>query len=141
MVFEPLGAHALFDNLSVHVVDDDFANGWRSAGKGELHVDDQVAGITDYLFSGAPCCCIHNPENDRHAYLIEKVRTAAADGVLFWPMRFCEPDAFERPQLIERLKHEGIPSLTLEMDVTTSNFEWAKTRVEAFCEMLGGLEE
>jgi len=27
------------------------------------------------------------------------------------------------------------------MDLTTSNFESAKTRVEAFCEMIGGLEE
>ena len=141
MVFEPLGAHAVFDGLRVHVADDDFANGWRSAAKGDLHVGDWVAGITDYLFSGAPCCCIHNPESDRHAYLIEKVKTAEADGVLFWPMRFCEPDAFERPQLIERLKQEGIPSFTLEMDLTTRNFEWARTRVEAFCEMIGGLEE
>ena len=141
MVFEPLGLHALFDNLGVYVADDDFASGWRSAAKGELQVGDWVAGITDYLFSGAPCCCIHNPERDRHTYLIEKVRAAGADGVLFWPIRFCEPDAFDRPKLSARLKQEGIPSFTLEMDLTTSNFEWARTRVEAFCEMIGGLEE
>ena len=141
MVFEPLGGHALLDGLAGHVVDDDFANGWRSAAKGELRVDDWVSGITDYLFGGAPCCCIHNPQSDRHAYLIEKVKTTEADGVLFWPMRFCEPDAFDRPQLSVRLKQEGIPSFTLEMDLTTSNFEWARTRVEAFYEMIGGLEE
>jgi benzoyl-CoA reductase subunit C len=141
MVFEPLGAHAVLDALHAHVVDDDFANGWRSAAKGDLQVDDLVAGTADYLFGGAPCCCLHNPQSDRHTYLIEKVKAADADGVLFWPMRFCEPDAFDRPQLSERLKQEGIPSYTLEMDLTASNFESAKTRVEAFCEMIGGLEE
>ncbi len=141
MVFEPLGGHALLDCLLAWVVDDDFANGWRSAAKGELRVDDLAAGIADYLFGAAPCCCIHHPENDRHTYLIEKVRQSGADGVLFWPMRFCEPDAFDRPQLIERLRQEGIPAFTLEMDLTTSNFEWARTRVEAFCEMIGGLAE
>ena len=141
MVFEPLGAQAVFDGLRAHVVDDDFANGWRSAAKGDLQVDDLVTGTADYLFSGAPCCCLHNPQRDRHSYLIEKVRAADADGVLFWPMRFCEPDAFDRPQLSERLKQEGIPFFTLEMDLTTSNFESAKTRVEAFLEMIGGLEE
>lgn len=141
MVFGPLGAQAVFDGLRAHVVDDDFANGWRSAAKGDLQVDDLVTGTADYLFSGAPCCCLHNPQRDRHSYLIEKVKAADADGVLFWPMRFCEPDAFDRPQLSERLKQEGIPFFTLEMDLTTSNFESAKTRVEAFLEMIGGLEE
>jgi len=65
---------------------------------------------------------------------------ADADGVLFWSIRFCEPDAFDRPQLSERLKQEGIPAVTLEMDLATGNFEPIKTRVEAFCEMIGGLE-
>lgn len=140
MVFEPVGALAVFDDLPADVVDDDFANGWRSAAKGDLQVDDLVAGITDYVYSGAPCCCIYHPESDRHAYLVEKVKAAGADGVLFWSIRFCEPDAFDRPQLTERLKQEGIPAFTLEMDLATGNFESAKTRVEAFCEMIGGLE-
>ena len=103
-------------------------------------VDDLVAGITDYVYSGAPCCCIYHPESDRHAYLVEKVKAAEADGVLFWAIRFCEPDAFDRPQLAERLKQEGIPAFTLEMDLATGNFESVKTRAEAFCEMIGGLE-
>jgi bcr-type benzoyl-CoA reductase subunit C len=140
MVFEPFVMHAVLDGLQAHVVDDDFANGWRSASKGELQVDDWIAGTADYLFGGAPCCCLHNPQNDRHTYLIEKVKTADADGVLFWAMRFCEPDAFDRPQLARRLRQEGIPSFTLEMDLATSNFQPAKTRVEAFLEMIGGLE-
>ena len=140
MVFEPVGAYAVFDDLQADVVDDDFANGWRSAAKGALQVDDLVAGITDYVYSGAPCCCIYHPESDRHAYLVEKVKAADADGVLFWSIRFCEPDAFDRPQLAERLKQEGIPAFTLEMDLAMSNFESVKTRVEAFCEMIGGLE-
>lgn len=140
MVFDPVGAYAVFDDVHADVVDDDFANGWRSIAKGALQVDDLVAGIADYVYSGAPCCCIYHPENDRHAYLVEKVKAADADGVLFWSIRFCEPDAFDRPQLAERLKQEGIPTFTLEMDLTMSNFESVKTRVEAFCEMIGGLE-
>jgi len=140
MVFEPVGAFAVFDDVQADVVDDDFANGWRSAAKGALQVDDLAAGITDYVYSGAPCCCIYHPESDRHAYLVEKAKAADADGVLFWSIRFCEPDAFDRPQLSERLKQEGIPAVTLEMDLATGNFEPIKTRVEAFCEMIGGLE-
>ncbi len=140
MVFEPLEAFAVFDEIGAQVVDDDFASGWRSVAKGDLAVGDLAAGITEYLYGPAPCCCVYHPENDRHDYLVAKARAAAADGVLFWPIRFCEPDAFDRPQLIERLRQEGIPASTLEMDLGAGSFEAVRTRVEAFCEMIGGLE-
>ncbi len=138
MVFDPLAAYEMFDEMNAAVVDDDFANGWRSVSKAPLAVDDLVAGITDYLFAHAPCCCIYNPENDRHPYLIEQARGCEADGVIFWYVKFCEPDAFDRPQLMERLKQSGIPATTVDLELSQANFDAMKTRVSAFCEMLEG---
>jgi benzoyl-CoA reductase/2-hydroxyglutaryl-CoA dehydratase subunit BcrC/BadD/HgdB len=77
------------DELEVDVVDDDFANGWRTASKGDLKTDNLLEGVTEYLFHPAPCCCIFNPENDRHDYLLNKVKQSNADGVLFWYIKFC----------------------------------------------------
>jgi benzoyl-CoA reductase/2-hydroxyglutaryl-CoA dehydratase subunit BcrC/BadD/HgdB len=90
------------------------------------------------LFNPAPCCCIYNPENDRHTYLLNKVKQSRADGVLFWYIKFCEPDAFDRPQLMNRLKAEGIPAAFIDMELSMSNFEALKTRINAFCEILEG---
>jgi bcr-type benzoyl-CoA reductase subunit C len=136
MVFDPLEAHKILDDLAVDIVDDDLANGWRTVSKETLKVDNLVEGITEYLFNPAPCCCIYNPDNDRHAYLVKKVKQSQAKGVLFWYIKFCEPDAFDHPQLAKRLKKEGIPSAFIDLELSMSNLEAIRTRLNAFCEIL-----
>jgi bcr-type benzoyl-CoA reductase subunit C len=140
MVFDPLEAQRLFDAAGVDVVDDDFASGWRSASKDTLRVNDLAAGIAEYLFGGAPCCCIHNPVQNRHDYLVQKVRATDADGVIFWYIKFCEPDAFDRPQLLARLGEEGIAATVVEIDLSIKSIESLRTRIQAFGEMIGGLD-
>jgi bcr-type benzoyl-CoA reductase subunit C len=136
MVFDPLRIYKVLDDLGACVVDDDFANGWRTVSKKELKTDNLVEGITDFLFKPAPCCCIYNPDNDRHPYLLDKVKDSGADGVLFWYIKFCEPDAFDRPQLMKHLKDAGIPVAFIDLELTMTNFDAARTRISAFCEML-----
>jgi benzoyl-CoA reductase/2-hydroxyglutaryl-CoA dehydratase subunit BcrC/BadD/HgdB len=136
MVFDPLEIYKILDELGVCVVDDDFANGWRTAAKGTLNTGNLVAGIADFLFKPAPCCCIYNPANDRHPYLLEKVKAAGADGVLFWYIKFCEPDAFDRPQLMKHLRDANIPVAQIDLELTMTNFDAVRTRIGAFCEIL-----
>lgn len=138
MVFDPIAAAPIFDEVGAAVVDDDFANGWRSAAKTTLRTEPLVEGLAAHLFDHAPCCCIYTPDNDRHDYLVGKARACRADGVVFWYTKFCEPDAFDRPQLAARLKAAGIPSTTIEMELSMRQFDAARTRIQAFCELLGG---
>lgn len=136
MVFDPLEIHEIIDELGACVVDDDFANGRRTVSKGNLNTENLVEGITDYLFNPAPCCCIYNPANDRHPYLLDRVRKSGADGVLFWYTKFCEPDAFDRPQLTKHLKNANIPVSFVDLELTMTNFDAIRTRISAFCEIL-----
>jgi bcr-type benzoyl-CoA reductase subunit C len=138
LVFDPMAIYPIFDELNADIVDDDFANGWRSVSKTELNTDNLVEGVTDYLFGPSPCCCLYNPDNDRHDYLVEKAKKTEADGVLFWYMNFCEPDAFDIPQLKARLKEEGIPTVSIDVELTMTNLDAVKTRINAFCEMVEG---
>jgi benzoyl-CoA reductase/2-hydroxyglutaryl-CoA dehydratase subunit BcrC/BadD/HgdB len=138
MVFDPIEVYKIFDELGADIVDDDFANGWRSVSKKYLNVPNLTEGITEFLFNPAPCCCIYNPDNDRHPYLLNKVKQAGADGILFWYIKFCEPDAFDRPQLLKRFKKEGIPAAFIDIELSMTNFEAIKTRIHAFCEILEG---
>jgi benzoyl-CoA reductase/2-hydroxyglutaryl-CoA dehydratase subunit BcrC/BadD/HgdB len=137
MIFDPLEIYRLMDELEVDIVDDDFANGWRTVSKGDLKTDNLLEGVTEYLFSPAPCCCIYNPDNDRHEYLLNLARQSNADGVLFWYIKFCEPDAFDRPQLMKHLKEADIPNAYIDLELSMSNFDAVKTRINAFCEILG----
>jgi benzoyl-CoA reductase/2-hydroxyglutaryl-CoA dehydratase subunit BcrC/BadD/HgdB len=136
MVFDPLEIYKIFDELEVCIVDDDFANGWRTVSKEALKTANLVEGITDFLFKPAPCCGIYNPANDRHPYLLDKVKESGADGVLFWYIKFCEPDAFDRPQLMKYLKDAGFPVAFIDLELTMTNFDAVKTRIGAFCEIL-----
>jgi bcr-type benzoyl-CoA reductase subunit C len=138
MVFDPLESYKIFDALKIDIVDDDLANGWRTVSKESLQVENLVEGITQYLFNPAPCCCIYNPDNDRHPYLLNKLKQSGADGILFWYIKFCEPDAFDRPQLMNRFREAGIPAAFIDMELSMSNFEAIKTRINAFCEILEG---
>ena len=140
MVFDPLAIHRIIDESGAWVVDDDFANGWRTVSKGDLKVDNLVEGITDFLFKPAPCCCIYNPDNDRHPYLLDKVKESRADGVLLWYIKFCEPDAFDRPQLMKQLKGANIPVSYIDLELTMTNFDAVRTRIGAFCEILAGVK-
>jgi bcr-type benzoyl-CoA reductase subunit C len=138
MVFDPLECYKIFDELKVDIVDDDLASGWRTVSKESLKVENLVEGITQYLFQPAPCCCIYNPDNDRHPYLLNKVKQSGADGIFLWYIKFCEPDAFDRPQLMNRFKEAGIPAAFIDMELSMSNFEAVRTRINAFCEILEG---
>jgi bcr-type benzoyl-CoA reductase subunit C len=138
MVFDPLDSYRIFDELRINIVDDDLANGWRTVSKENLQVENLVEGIAQYLFQPAPCCCIYNPDNDRHPYLLNRIKQSGADGILFWYIKFCEPDAFDRPQLMNHFKGGGIPAAVIDMELTMSNFEAIKTRINAFCEILEG---
>jgi bcr-type benzoyl-CoA reductase subunit C len=136
MVFDPLEIHKIIDESGACVVDDDFANGWRTVSKGDLATDNLVEGISEFLFNPTPCCCIYNPDNDRHPYLLNRVKESKADGVLFWYIKFCEPDAFDRPQLMQLFKDENIPVSFIDLELTMTNFDAVRTRINAFCEML-----
>ena len=136
MVFDPLEIYKILDESEICVVDDDFANGWRTVAKNELKSKNLTRGITEYLFNPIPCCCIYNPDNDRHSYLLQKFKDSGADGVLFWYIKFCEPDAFDRPQLTKRLKEAGIPAGFIDLELTMTNFDAVRTRINAFCEIL-----
>lgn len=138
MVFDPLECYKIFDELKIDIVDDDLANGWRTVSKASLSVENLVESVTQYLFNPTPCCCIYNPDNDRHPYLLDKVKQSGADGLLFWYIKFCEPDAFDRPQLMDRFKEAGIPAAFIDMELSMSNSEAVKTRINAFCEILEG---
>ena len=138
MLFDPMEIHSIMDELGLCTVDDDFSNGRRSVSKGTLKTDKLVDGIAEFLFNPAPCCCIYNPEKDRHSYLVDMVRDSEADGVIFWYVKFCEPDAFDRPQLMNRLKDEGIPATVIELELSMSNLDAVRTRINAFSEILEG---
>lgn len=131
---EPLDLLKVFDELEIYIVDDDMTNGTRRYSKGVLKGIEPV-DIDNFIFGGSPCSTLFNPSKNRSLYLAEKAKTNNA-GVVLWQIKFCEPEAFERPDLTNYLKQQGIHVTSFEVELQMSSFEGIKTRLQTFKEIM-----
>jgi benzoyl-CoA reductase/2-hydroxyglutaryl-CoA dehydratase subunit BcrC/BadD/HgdB len=56
--------------------------------------------------------------------------------VIFYTVKFCEPELFYHPGLRAGLQRAGIPSVVIEADIGEALPGQALTRIEAFLEMI-----
>ncbi len=131
---EPLELAKVFDELEMYIVDDDMTSGSRHYSKGVLAGIDAVS-IDNFVFGGSPCSTLYNPSKDRRAYLAYKAAENKASVVL-WQIKFCEPEAFERPDLMAYLKQHGVAVTSFEVELQMNSFEGIKTRLQAFKEIM-----
>lgn len=135
IVPQPLSLLKVFDAAGTRVVGDDFAGAYRLFSK-EPAAALLGSEIDKYLLSGAPCSTLHRDGQDRGKYLAARVRELGADGFVNWHIKFCEPEAFDRPHLLDELRRQRIPTLVLEVETSSRNFDALRTRLEAFVELI-----
>jgi benzoyl-CoA reductase/2-hydroxyglutaryl-CoA dehydratase subunit BcrC/BadD/HgdB len=75
-----------------------------------------------------------NPIQERLEHLLGLVETTGARGVIFYDVKFCEPELFDIPDLGKALRAAGVPSLAIETDLGQS--QQVLTRLQAFVEMI-----
>ena len=76
------------------------------------------------------------PSDERFNRIIQSVRDFRVDGVISETIRYCVPYCHDLPLLTERLKEEGVPILSLDVEYGSSGSGQIRTRVQAFLEML-----
>ncbi len=117
---------------------DDLCSGSRhflnrpSVGHAEA---DPLAALADYYLERPPCPTKYHPAHEPGAHLLDQVRQARAEGVVFVAEKFCEPHAFDYTRVLPALDRAGVPHLLLEMEQTPS-LEALRTRLQAFVEIL-----
>ena len=129
----------IIEELGARVVGDDLCSGSR-----HFHdlVDDQgpspIAALADYFLRRSPCPAKLHPQHDPGPYLLEQVRTARADGVVFVLEKYCDPHAFERALTLPALDGARVPHLLLDAPGAeqSASLEGVRTRLQAFIEML-----
>jgi benzoyl-CoA reductase subunit C len=133
------------DELGAQVVGDDLCTGSRffsSLVNESAFVapsteprSDPITALADYYLQRPLCPTKYHPGHDPGSYLLERVRQAQAEGVVFVPEKFCEPHTFTYAMVRPALDRAGMPHLLLEMEQTPS-LEALRTRLQAFVEML-----
>jgi benzoyl-CoA reductase/2-hydroxyglutaryl-CoA dehydratase subunit BcrC/BadD/HgdB len=138
IVPEPAPLLRVFDELKVNIVSDDMMNSERLLSRkplASLSPDE----IVRYVFESHPCSTLMDENNHRAKFLLERIKQEKIDGFIIWDVKFCEPEGFDRPQLINFLKENKIPSLVFEVEMQMKTYEGIKTRLQSFVESLEAL--
>jgi benzoyl-CoA reductase subunit C len=94
-----------------------------------------LEAISRRYLSNFPCARMY-PSTERFDRIVRLAREARVDGIISETIRYCVPYAHDIPLLSDRLKAEGIPLLTLDIEYGTSGSGQIRTRVQAFLEMV-----
>jgi benzoyl-CoA reductase/2-hydroxyglutaryl-CoA dehydratase subunit BcrC/BadD/HgdB len=126
----------LLDDLGVRVADDDLLSCSRRLLMPPSQAEDPFEVLTESYFGMPPCTTKDSPVNERLDYLLEKIHLTDASGVIFYIVKFCEPELFDLPQVVEELKKRGVATLIIDTELHQGLSGQLKTRLEAFVEMI-----
>jgi benzoyl-CoA reductase subunit C len=79
-------------------------------------------------------------QKERFAHAIDMVKRFDVEAASVFVLKFCDTHIFDAPQFMEELKTMGLPVLYLEWEHSLSGLAQLKTRIEAFIEMVGGVD-
>ena len=132
---EPMEVLEAIAEMGGLVVADDLAScGRRLYPPGSS--EDPFQRMAERIVNGPPDSTRGNPIAERLDHLLNLVSTFGAQGVVFYDVKFCEPELFDIPNLRTGLQRSGVPSIAVEVDINDTLPHQALTRLEAFLEMI-----
>jgi benzoyl-CoA reductase/2-hydroxyglutaryl-CoA dehydratase subunit BcrC/BadD/HgdB len=97
---------------------------------------DPYRRMAESLLGAAPDAMRGSPIQARLENLLRLCGASGARGVVFYDVKFCEPELFDIPELRRGLQDAGIPSIAIEVDLSDALSQQTLTRIEAFLEMI-----
>ena len=120
------------------IVDDDLYTGYRYfAVDVEMNGSPTEALARRYLDKTIPIPTLSDDTVRWDQYILERVKSSGAQGVIVLIAKYCEPHLFLYPFIKKSLTQAGVPHLMLETEHEVVSLEGMKTRLQAFMEMLG----
>lgn len=136
MLADPLEALTVMENAGAQIAGDDLGLGWRTLSTDATETGDPVAALVQRLLNAPPCSSLHFATKRRADAVVARARELKADAVVFTRVKFCDPEAFDYPNLKKALDDAGLPSLLVERELTAGAEGAIATRVEAFIEQI-----
>ncbi|NOR83137.1 MAG: hypothetical protein GQ526_06555 [Ardenticatenales bacterium] len=135
IVPEPLSLLQAISEMGGGIVADDLACCGRRLyppGKSEQ----PFRRMAERILHASPDPTRGSPIQSRLKHLLRLAESSRANGVVFYEIKFCEPELFDLPDLRRGLQEAGIPSVTVEVDINDPLSHRTLTRVGAFLEMI-----
>lgn len=136
ITMEPQSLLEIFEQFGIAVVADDLAQESRQFRTKVPYYGDAVDSLAKQWQDHEGCSLAFDPYKSRMRMLVETARAKQADGIIIALMKFCDPEEYDVPIIMEECKKAGIPVLTIEIDQQASSFEQIRTRVQGFAESM-----
>jgi hypothetical protein len=135
IVPEPMSLFAALAEMGARVAADDLACcGRRLYPPGSS--ENPLIRMAERIVYAPPDVTRGSPIQERLDHLLRLAQGSAARGVVFYDVKFCEPELFDLPQLRQELRQAGYPSVAIEVDINDELSQPVLTRLAAFLEML-----
>jgi benzoyl-CoA reductase subunit C len=85
-----------------------------------------------FLDRGTPTASRYIGDAQKGRSLLDSVKTAQADGVIFAAASFCDPALLDQPMLEEALDREGVPHTSFKFAENTGQFQVIREQAGAF---------
>ncbi len=137
---EPLEIADYIEESGGTIVGDDLKNGFRYINGNIPEEGDLLQNLAEGQLRKIPSASFDNSINPRRNFLVNAVQEKRADGFLLLHLKYCEPENFDYYDIQQVLKKAGIPVQKIETEFGDTSLGQLRTRVQAFLEMLGGVE-
>ncbi len=131
----PLALIRTLEKAGCYIVEDDFQLGLKTIG-GAIEVapgEDPLEALgRAFLEQGVATSSRYIDEEAKGAALVEKVRRADADGVIFAAASFCDPALLDQPMLESALDAADIPYTSFKFAENTGQFQVIRGQAGAF---------
>ena len=123
------------ERAGCYIVEDDFQLGLQTL-EGPVEIEDDESPLEalsrTFLERGAASAIRYVDKDRKGDALVEKVRRADADGVIFSSASFCDPALLDRPMMEAALDREGIPHTSFKFSENTAQFGVIREQAGAF---------
>lgn len=131
----PIGLLRTIERSGCAVVDDDFLLVSRWFTKDVREDGDPWHALSEaFVRHTIPTATIYSPKAGRGQALVDRVRAAKAEGVIFAAPSFCTPALLDQPMLVEALDAAGVPWTAFKYAENTGQFQPIREQTGTFAD-------
>lgn len=133
---EPYDVLDIFQENGFAIVADDLAQETRNFRQDVPDDDDALMALARAWNEFDGCSLATDANKPKGQMIIDAVKKYGADAVVVCMMKFCDPEEFDYPILLQEFEAAGVKNLYIEVDQESTAFEQVKTRIHTFAEIL-----
>lgn len=133
---EPYDVLDIFQENGFAIVADDLAQETRNFRQDVPDDDDALMALARAWNEFDGCSLATDANKPKGQMIIDAVKKYGADAVVVCMMKFCDPEEFDYPILLQEFAAAGVKNLYIEVDQESTAFEQVKTRIQTFAEIL-----